>query len=181
MIHDCWVHARPSDLPNVPTASGTSRLCESRSFGTSHIPWNQILARSCTKRYRPAPLKPHSYKYHGGRGGLVQLSVDRSLRRHTLNFRADVLRILCASSTLGACPDPGGASPRWIFSRFSAANPFESADSQAQPCNTIRMNTYINAALKTLWNEHLQKNRGELRVFYGLRRFRAVDRQLSRG
>ena len=29
-----------------------------------------------------------------------------------------------------------------------------------QPCNPFRMNTYRNAALKVLWNEHLQKKWG---------------------
>ncbi len=43
-----------------------------------------------------------------------------------------------------------------LLRRFILANPLESSDSEAQVCNSFRMNTYTNAALKTLWNEHLQ-------------------------
>ncbi len=41
-----------------------------------------------------------------------------------------------------------------------ASNPCTINSCASQPCNPFRMNTYTNAALKTLWNEHLQKNGG---------------------
>ncbi len=62
------------------------------------------------------------------------------------------------SSAISVIPNPRPSSPTSL----------ECADSQAQPCNPIRMNTYTNAALKTLWNQHLQKNWGPGALFHSL-------------
>lgn len=52
-----------------------------------------------------------------------------------------------------------------------ASTPFQSVGSRPQVCKRFRMNTYTNAALKVLWNEHLQENAGVGPLFHSPPRF----------
>ncbi len=105
-------------------------------------------------------------KTWGGGASPILLSWYRSLRRHTPRlsnaplgpaFDSRLSTVDCSrefrtsNSETGLCLSTMNYRP---------STPLESMVSQAQLCNPIRMNTYTNAALKTLWNEHLQKKEG---------------------
>ncbi len=140
-------------------------------------------------RYEISPSESHSYAKPGG-GGLrptfpravpaspvPKLRDDRSARRHTrfgfrtLSFASGPilyrfpalplrsLRYLCSPASfdfqLSTINYRLSLLPTNFTSNSCTINTYAS-----QLCNPCRMNTYTNAALKTLWNEHLQKKCG---------------------
>ncbi len=181
---------------NSARASQSSRLLSTTSARSRVHPENghfisPLFSHSCTIKYRITPLESNSYensqggwgspaRYRPGVGRRVTSKIFGSFAPGFLSIPTFDFQL----STVDCSREfrvPNFEFRLGLDYRLSAV---DSSTSQAQVCNPIRMNTYTNAALKTLWNEHLQKNWGERALFHRPPEFRtssfgAVNCQLS--